>query len=61
MIDLASIIIAITSLVIIWAIVSIPVWISAKIFFSRHEHIKDNKAAGTEPQGLKKQDAPPIK
>jgi len=35
MIDLASIIIAITSLVIIWAIVSIPVWISAKIFLSR--------------------------
>jgi hypothetical protein len=35
MIDLASLIIAITSLVIIWAIVSIPVWISAKIFFSR--------------------------
>lgn len=35
MIDLASIIIAITSLVIIWAIVSIPVWISSKIFLSR--------------------------
>jgi hypothetical protein len=35
MIDLASIIIVITSLVIIWAIVSIPVWISAKIFLSR--------------------------
>ena len=35
MIDLASIIIAITSLVIIWAIVSIPVWISTKIFLSR--------------------------
>jgi hypothetical protein len=34
MIDLASIIITITSLVIIWAIVSIPVWISAKIFLS---------------------------
>ncbi len=32
MTDLASIIIAIISLVIIWAIVSIPVWISAKIF-----------------------------
>ena len=35
MTNLASIIIAITSLVIIWAIVSIPVWISAKIFLSR--------------------------
>ncbi|HYA81833.1 MAG TPA: hypothetical protein VEH06_00090 [Candidatus Bathyarchaeia archaeon] len=35
MIDLASIIIAITSLVIIWVIVSIPVWMSAKIFLSR--------------------------
>jgi hypothetical protein len=35
MTDLASIIIAITSLVIIWVIVSIPVWISAKIFLSR--------------------------
>lgn len=35
MIDIASIIIVITSLVIIWAIVSIPVWISAKIFLSR--------------------------
>ena len=35
MVDLAWIIIAITSLVIIWAIVSIPVWISAKIFLSR--------------------------
>jgi len=35
MIDIASIIIVITSLVIIWALVSIPVWISAKIFLSR--------------------------
>ena len=35
MTDLASIIIAIISLVIIWAIVSIPVWISAKILASR--------------------------
>jgi hypothetical protein len=35
MADLASIIIAIISLVIIWAIVSIPIWISAKIFSSR--------------------------
>ena len=34
MIDLASIIITITSLVIIWMTVSIPVWISAKIFLS---------------------------
>ena len=35
MTNLASIIIAIISLVIIWAIVSIPVWISAKILASR--------------------------
>ncbi len=35
MTDLASIIIAIISLVIVWAIVSIPVWISAKILASR--------------------------
>src|SRR5215469_2906782 len=35
MVDLAWIIIAITSLIIIWAIVSIPVWISAKILLSR--------------------------
>ena len=32
---IASIIIAIISLVIVWAIVSIPVWISAKILASR--------------------------
>lgn len=36
MTDLASIIIVIISLVIIWAIASIPVWISAKILASRH-------------------------
>ena len=35
MTDLASIIIAIISLVMIWAIVSFPVWISAKILASR--------------------------
>ena len=35
MVDLAWIIIAITSLIIIWAIVSIPVWISAKILLWR--------------------------
>jgi hypothetical protein len=35
MTDFASIIIAIISLVIIWAIVSFPVWISAKMFASR--------------------------